>query len=226
VRNRVTERLVTRDVIGAIAPVDLQPGEVFDDARQVAAGRLDLDGRRNRVAVVFHEVENRKGSNTRGVQRFPELTLARRPFPNGDECHLITLEFGCAIRNGIQSLVQTPSFRDANAMQALRRHGAARRRNMEPRIGPVGRHLTSAGCRIVFRSHGPEQHFERRDAERERERAVAVVGQEPVVRRAQMPPGRDEYGFVSGAADLEERLALVLELYLLVVDLRDRSMSR
>jgi hypothetical protein len=36
--------------------------------------------------------------------------------------------------------------------------------------------------------------------------------------------GRDEDGFVPGAADLEERLSLVLELDLLVVDLIERRL--
>ncbi len=34
-----------------------------------------------------------------------------------------------------------------------------------------------------------------------------------------MLSGRNEHGFVAGAADLKERLALILELYLLVIDL-------
>ena len=53
----------------------------------------------------------------------------------------------------------------------------------------------------------------------ETERAVAVVGKEPVVAAAQVRAGGDEHRLVPGAADLEECLALVLELDLLVVDL-------
>ena len=63
-----------------------------------------------------------------------------------------------------------------------------------------------------------EQHLERRDAEREAERAIAVVREEPVVAGAQVQTGGDQHGFVTGAADLEERLALILELNLLVVE--------
>ena len=59
----------------------------------------------------------------------------------------------------------------------------------------------------------------RRRARRQRERAVAIVGEEPVVAPAQMLSSGNEHGFVTGAADLKERLALILELYLLVIDL-------
>jgi hypothetical protein len=56
-------------------------------------------------------------------------------------------------------------------------------------------------------------------AEREAERAVAVVGEEPVVPRPQLQAGGHEHRFVPRAADLEEDLAAVPELDLLVVDL-------
>ena len=86
-------------------------------------------------------------------------------------------------------------------------------------MAPVRRHLAAAARRIVLGADRREQHLERRHAEREAERAIAVVREEPVVAGAQVQAGGHEHGLVPGAADLEECLALVLELDLLVVDL-------
>src|SRR5262245_21806672 len=219
VRDSVAHRLVAREVIGAVAPVDLKSREVFDDAREVTAWRLHFNRCGDGVAVVFDEVEHRKYTRARGVERFPEFAFAGRSLADGDERDLIALEFRRAIRNGFEPLVQTSSFRDADAMQTLRGNRAACGWNVETRVRPVRGHLTAAGGRIVLGTDRAEQHVERRDAERERERTVTVVGEKPVVARTEMAPGGDENGFVPGAADLEERLALILELYLLVVDL-------
>jgi hypothetical protein len=79
-------------------------------------------------------------------------------------------------------------------------------------------HLAAAVARVGVGADRREQHLERRDAELQAERAVAIVAVEPVVARLQRQPGSDEDRFMSGAADLEERLALVLELDLFVVE--------
>ena len=71
---------------------------------------------------------------------------------------------------------------------------------------------------IVLGADAGEEHLERRHAERQAQRAVAVVRIEPVVAGLERHARRDEDGFVSGAADLEEDQALVLELDFLVVD--------
>ena len=62
-----------------------------------------------------------------------------------------------------------------------------------------------------------KQHLDRRDAEREHERTVAVVREEPVVRRAQLAGEPEEQRFVAGAGDLEERPVLLAERDLAVV---------
>ena len=77
----------------------------------------------------------------------------------------------------------------------------------------------AAVARVGLRPDRGEQHLERRDAELQRQRAIAVVGMEPVVARFQDQAGRDQDRFVAGAADLEEDAALVLELDFLVVEL-------
>src|SRR5262245_11862283 len=188
----LAHRLVARDVIGAVAAVDLKSREMLDDARQVAAWRLHFNRSGDRVAVVFDEVENREYARARGVERYPELALAGRSLADGDERHLVALEFRRAIRNGVKPLVETSRFRDADAMQTLRGDGAACGWNVETRVRPVRGHLAAAGRGIVLRAHRAEQHIEGRDAEGQRQRAVAIVGEKPVVARTQMAPGRDE----------------------------------
>src|SRR5262245_3813125 len=209
VRDGSAHGLVTRQVIGAVAPVDLKSREMLDDAREVTAWRLHFNRCGDRVAVVFDEVEHREYPRARGVERFPELAFAGRSLADGDEGDLVALELRRAIRNRLQPLVQTTRFGDADAMQTLRGDRAARRWNVETRVRPVRGHLAAAGRGIVLRTDRAEQHVERGHAERECERAIAIVGQKPVVARTQMAPGRDENGFVPGPADLEEGLALI-----------------
>ena len=215
----LAQRVVAREVVGAVHLVDLQSGEARDHARQIAARRLHFDRRRDRVPVVFDQVEHRQVAGARRVQRFPELALARRSFADGDERDLVAFEFRLAIGNVGEALVESSRFGDADAVQALRRDGAARGRNVQPRVRPVRRHLPAAGCRIVRGADRAEEHVERRDADRQRQRAIAVIREEPVVPRSKVLPGRDEHGLVPRAADLEKCLALILELNLLVVDL-------
>jgi len=83
----------------------------------------------------------------------------------------------------------------------------------------VRRHLASARRGIVFRADRGEQHVERRHAERETQRAIAVVGAEPVVARFQHERRGGQHRFVPGAADLKEDVVLLFELNLLVVKL-------
>ena len=86
-------------------------------------------------------------------------------------------------------------------------------------MAPVRRHLAAAGCGVVLRADRREQHLERRDAELQAQRAIAIVGKEPVVAGSEREARRGEHRFVSGAADLEKDLALIFELDFLVVQL-------
>ena len=86
-------------------------------------------------------------------------------------------------------------------------------------VAPVRRHLTAARTGIEAAADGREQHLERRDAELQAQGAIAIVREEPVVRRLQREAGGDLDRLVAGAADLEEDLALLFELDLLVVEL-------
>jgi hypothetical protein len=124
-----------------------------------------------------------------------------------------------AVGNLRHAAVDDAGFRSADRVQHLRSGRARTRNDVELGVAPVRRHLASTRRRIVLRGDGGEQHLERRDAEAEAQRAVAVVRQEPVVARLQGECRRDADRFVAGAADLEKDLALVLELNLLVVEL-------
>src|SRR4051794_26962014 len=80
-------------------------------------------------------------------------------------------------------------------------------------------HLPPAGVGIVLGADGGQQHVERRHPELQAERAVAVVGTEPVVARSERQTGGDQDRFVAGTADLKEDLTLAFELDLLVIEL-------
>ena len=79
------------------------------------------------------------------------------------------------------------------------------------------RHLPAAGARIAG-ADAREEHLVGRDAECQAQRAVAVIGIEPVVCRLQGLAGRGQNGFVSRTADLKKDQALTFELDFLVVD--------
>ena len=105
-------------------------------------------------------------------------------------------------------------------------HGLQELRSCRRRLGhdvqllvpPVRGHLPPAGVGIVGRAHGFQQLLVRRHAQRETERAVAIVGIEPVVARAQRQSGGHQQRFVSRAGDLEENLLLALEQDFAIVD--------
>src|SRR5215469_2693069 len=85
-------------------------------------------------------------------------------------------------------------------------------------MAPVGRHLAAAGRRVVLGAYTFEEHFVRRDAEDERERAITIVGISPIVAWLQREASSDEYPLVAGSADLEVNFVLALELDLPVVE--------
>jgi len=82
----------------------------------------------------------------------------------------------------------------------------------------VGRHHAAARSRIVFRSHRSKQHFVWRQSQDERQSTVSIVGEKPVIAGFERHTCRDEDGFVTGATDLKENFALVLELDFPVVE--------
>ena len=86
-----------------------------------------------------------------------------------------------------------------------------------PAMSPVRRHLPPAGCRVGRRAHRLLQHFVRRDAERETQRAIAVIRIEPIVARAQHHARGHLHGLVARARNLEVDAVLALQRHFAVV---------
>src|SRR5205085_9044412 len=63
-----------------------------------------------------------------------------------------------------------------------------------------------------------QQHLGRTDTERQHERAVAVVGEEPVVPGAEMTGEAEQQSLVAGARNLEERAILLAQRDFAVVE--------
>src|ERR1700732_3568775 len=82
----------------------------------------------------------------------------------------------------------------------------------------MGGHLAAAGRGIGFGSYGREQHIFRRHTQSETQRAIAIIGEKPVVAGLEQQAGSSLNGFVSGARDLEIDFILPLEKDFPVVD--------
>jgi hypothetical protein len=81
----------------------------------------------------------------------------------------------------------------------------------------VGWHLAAAAGRIGGRADGLQHHVGGRETQRQAQRAVAIVGEEPVVAGAHGQGRAHAQRFMAGAGDLEEDLLLALEQDLAVV---------
>ncbi len=79
-------------------------------------------------------------------------------------------------------------------------------------------HLAATGAGIVLRPRSREKSFQRRYAEHEAERAVAVVRINPVNPRPQEESHGGTNGFVPRAGNLEVDLVLAFQLNLAVVE--------
>ena len=162
----------------------------LDQPRDVAAGGLHFDRHRNRVAVVFDDDQHRRRALAGRVQRLPELAFAGRAFADRHVDDLVGAESLRAIGDLADALVDHPGFGGAERLQTLRAGRAALRRDVQLPMTPVRRHLTPAGVGVVLGAHRREQHLERGHAERQAQRAVAVVRVEPVVAGAQVQARR------------------------------------
>ena len=170
-----------------VAAVDLHDVEAADAAHHLRDRRGRLVGRphRDRVAVVGDDVEHREVEPARGVERLPELAFGRRALA---ERHVRDL---VAVRDAARQL-RPPAdvargLGAADRGQALAARARRLRHDVQLARAPVARHLPAAGRGIGRRADRLQQHLERRDAEREDERAVAVVGEEPVVAGPEVP---------------------------------------
>ncbi len=75
----------------------------------------------------------------------------------------------------------------------------------------MGGHLAASAGRIGGRAHGLQEHFIGSDAQGQAERAIAIVGEEPIVTGAHGQGSAHLQRLVAGGGDLEEDLLLALE---------------
>ena len=228
VGGRLAHHAQAGEEIGAVDRRDVQAGKRRQQPRDVAARRLDFHGHRDGVAVVFDQKEDRQARRMQAVlsdsQNSPSLVA---PSPERHVDDLVALE----------SASRDPeSRRRARRSRPLRR----RRRRAAPGVAVALDPGTIFSARwpqcdgiwrppLLGSAAAPtdgEQHLERRDAELQAQRAIAIVGMEPVVAGLEREAGGDQHRFVTGAADLEEGAALVLELDLLVVETLASAPSR
>src|SRR5262247_1251702 len=89
VLNRLAQRPVTGQVVGSIAAEDAKPRKTAEHARDVPRGSLHLHRDRDRIPVVFYEIQNGKLLDGGGTQRFPELTFTGPALTNRDVSDLV-----------------------------------------------------------------------------------------------------------------------------------------
>src|SRR5450759_3997577 len=77
VLRRVSQRVVRLEEVASVDLGDEEVRKTADELRDRSARRRDFDGNRDRVTVVFDQVEHRELQVAGGVERFPE-------FPFGD----------------------------------------------------------------------------------------------------------------------------------------------
>ena len=165
--------------------------EAGDQARNVAARGLHFDGHGNRVSIVLHAKNYRQTQIGRGIQRLPEFAFAGGAVAERDVSDFIAMELDilelAVIALGFL-LRRWDAARNSGQLRRIRRlaeSGVPVADDWVTTLSclkrPVRGHLTAAGTGIVGRADGSEQHFIRRRAQGETQRAVAVVGIEPVI---------------------------------------------
>ena len=94
--SRVVHRLAhhrqRREKVAAVHFLDEQIRKSAHELRDRSARGIHLDGHRDRVAVVFHEIHDGEFQVGRGVQRFPKLPFTRLAFARRHEDDFVFLE--------------------------------------------------------------------------------------------------------------------------------------
>ena len=213
--------------VRAVDFLDVEVREVPHEARDAAPGGVDLHRHGDRVSVVLHEEEDGKLQVGGGVDRLPELSFRGRAVPRAHEHDLIRFHVRLDRVEGVEAggPGASDAFRAPHRLVELRARRTGGRDEVQGRRTEVRRHLPSARRGILLRPDRAEEHLVRRHAEFEAERAVAVVGEEPVVAGSERASRRDEERLVSGAGDLEEDAVLPLHRDFAVVD-RSRRVHR
>ncbi len=206
-----------RSHLEVVAPVEDGHVQAADAHHHLRHRRGGLVARPHRdcVPVVCDHVEDGQPEPARGVQALPELALGARAFAERHVGDLVAVRAaaGKVAPDDVAARLRATDGREALAARRARlAHDVARR------VTPVARHLATARRGVVRAADRLEEDLERRHAESEDEGAVPVVGEEPVVARAQRPGQAEQQRLVSGARDLEEHLALLAERDLTVVE--------
>ncbi len=220
VGERPAECVVRLEEVAAVGLGDEEAGEGADELRDRAARRVHLDRHRDGVAVVLDDEDHGELLPAGGAERLPELPLGRRPVADRHDDDLVVGRHRGRrpeVR-GLGAEEVPPRLRRADARKALRPRGRGGGEDVQLLRAPVRRHLPPGRGRVVGRADALQEHLERRDAEAEAERPVAVVAEEPVTPRRHVEGDRGLGRLVPGPGDLEEDPVLPLELDLLVVD--------
>ncbi len=116
------------------------------------------------------------------------------------------------------SFVVQRGFRGAHGLQKLRARARGLADDIQLGLAPMRRHLSAAGAGVVLRTNRCQERFQRRYAEHEAKRAVAIIRINPIDSRAQKEAHRGTNRFVPGAGNLEVDFVLAFELNLTVVE--------
>jgi hypothetical protein len=203
--------------VGAVDLGKEEIGEIRDQARDVSSGRVHFDRNRDGVAVVFDNEQNGQPRGGGRADRFPEFSFAGRTLTQRDVHHFISMEMR-GLERAVVSLALfccpgmggevSASLRAAHCLGALGGNGRGLADNIQPGIAPVGGHLAAAAGHIACGSDGLQQHFLNRIAQSEAERAIAIVGIEPVIAGLERHACGHQQGLMACTGDLKKDLLL------------------
>ena len=202
------------EVVATVDGHDVQPANPDHHLRD-RRGRLIGRPHRDRVPVVGHHVEHRKVQPGGGAQALPELTFGGGALAERDVGDLVSVRGAAGERTApdVAGRLRTTDRRKALAARATRLGD-----DVEVGGAPVARHLAAARCRVVRGTDRFEQHLGGRDPEREGQ-ARGRGSRERTSRTRAATSGRDRAaGPRVRAGDLEERLALLAERDLAIVE--------
>ncbi len=220
-------RGVAGDGIGPVAFFNEEIRKVPQQLGYAAARSLDFDRNRDRVPVVFNQEDDRQFFIAGSVHGFPELAFAGGTVTGRAVDDFVAVE-GHVFKLAIIALVLLSCFRvpaevaacfgASHGLQELRTCRRRPSHDVVLRGCPVRRHLPAAGTGIVRRAYRLQKLVVRSQSQRQTQRAVTIVGIEPVITWLHGQGSRYDQGFMSGARNLEEDLLLVLEYDLAVVE--------
>ena len=207
---RLLERAIGLLVVAAVALEDFQIGEAAGERRDRAARSLVFHRYRDGVAVVLDQEQDRQPAERGAVQRLPELALAGGAVAAAHQHDPVAVRGAGEPRDAVAAEVAL-RVRGADRVQELGSHTTRMDGQAERPLGEVRRHLPAARGRIGFGAPGSRELLESGQAQPGRQRAVPVVGIDPVGLRPEQGGGGRGDGLVAGRADLEERLVLPLQ---------------